>query len=512
MADRVTIELQPRGESLSVERGTPLRLVLHEHGVEFPCGGHAACAGCRVRITGGAPPAEGEHAAVLTREELADGWRLACRCTAERDLVLHVEQWETVILADQSPFAFQPRDGLGIAVDVGTTTLVAQLVDLRRGGVLAVRSALNPGAAAGADVMSRVHAARDEGTRRRLVAELRRSVGGLVTGLADAAPAGMRVESIVAAGNTVMHHLFGGIDLRPLSAAPFEPARNDACRLGAGELGWRIAGDPEVRFLPCLGGFVGSDILCGILATRIGERETPSVLIDLGTNGEIAVGNRERILCASTAAGPAFEGGGIGMGMRASTGAVSEVALEDGRLRCRVIGNTAPRGLCGSGLIDAVACALDAGSIEPSGRLAGGAKALEVLAPVRLSQQDIRQLQLAKAAVAAGLHILRRRFGLEDGDEAPVYLAGAFGNYVNRASARRIGLVHAPEAHLHGAGNTSLLGAKMALFADRDDDFQALRARIEHVPLASDPAFQERFVRETTFPAALPCRPADPPL
>ena len=499
--DRVTIELQPRGETITVERGTPLRLVLHEYGVEFPCGGHAGCAGCKVRVTGGTPPADADQAAVLTGAELADGWRLACRCQADRDLVLQVAQWETVMLADQSALEFTPRAGLGIAVDLGTTTIVAQLLDLRSGRVLDVRSTINPGTAWGSDVMSRVQAALDDGNRRQLVVELRRAVGSLVSGLAEAVHTGTRrVQSIVVAGNTVMHHFFCDLDPRPLSRAPFEPTQPEMCLWRARELGWPVAGDPLVRFLPCLGGFVGSDILCGILATRMMEREQPILLIDLGTNGEIVVGNRERVLCASTAAGPAFEGGRIGQGMRASTGAISEVALSGGRFRCQVIGNVAPRGICGSGLVDAVACGLDAGWIEASGRLANGAGTLEIMASIHVSQQDIRQLQLAKAAIAAGTRMLLKRFGLADAAEVPIFLAGAFGNYVNRASARRIGLVSAPDARLHPAGNTALIGAKLALFAEQDDDFAVLRTRIEHVPLASDPTFQEIFIRETAFP------------
>ncbi len=501
MRDQVTIELRPQGAVVAVARGTPLRLVLHQYGIEFPCGGHAGCAGCRVRVTGGAPPPDQDESAVLTTADLADGWRLACRCVADRDLVLHVEQWETIALADQSSLAFTPREGLGIAVDLGTTTIVAQLLDQERGTVLAVRSALNPGTAWGSDVMSRIQTACDPGRRQELVAGLRRAVGDLVRGLAAAARPDTRpVESIVIAGNTVMHHLFCDLDPAPLSRAPFEPAHPEERRLRARELGWPVAGDPLVRFLPCLGGFVGSDALCGILATRMLEREQPSLLVDLGTNGEIVVGNQARALCASTAAGPAFEGGQIGMGMRASTGAISEVALAGGRFRCQVIGNVTARGICGSGLVDAIACALDAGWIEASGRLTGGADTLEIMAPVRVSQQDIRQLQLAKAAIAAGCRILLHRFGLSHAAEVPIFLAGAFGNYLNRASARRIGLVSAPDTRLHPAGNTALMGAKLALFAPPDHDFATLAARIEHVPLASDPAFQQIFLRETAFP------------
>ena len=291
-----------------------------------------------------------------------------------------------------------------------------------------------------------------------------------------------------------MHHLFCGIDVVPLARWPFETAETGPRCFRALALGWPLAGDPTVRFLPCLGGFVGSDILCGILATKMRQSATPLMLVDLGTNGEIVIGNRERMLCASTAAGPAFEGGRIAMGMRATTGAIGEVTIEAGALRCRVIGNGAPRGLCGSGLVDAVAAGLDLGLIHPSGRLANGGRPLALAPPVRLVQNDIRQLQLAKAAIAAGIRILRARFGAT-ASAPPLYLAGAFGNYVNRSSARRIGLLDAPDERIEPAGNTALLGAKMALCRERRRcgrrAFQALRARIEHVPLAADPAFQE---------------------
>jgi uncharacterized 2Fe-2S/4Fe-4S cluster protein (DUF4445 family) len=230
--------------------------------------------------------------------------------------------------------------------------------------------------------------------------------------------------------------------------------------------------------------------------------ETPVVLVDLGTNGEIIIGNRDRMVCASTAAGPAFEGGGIRSGMRATTGAISEVTAECGRLRCRVVGDVPPRGICGSGLVDAVAAGLDLGLIDPSGRLIPAGRPLELAPPVTLVQRDIRQLQLAKAAVAAGIRILRRHFGSEAGPQGPVYLAGAFGNYVNPASARRIGLIDCPEEEIQPAGNTALLGAKMALCANAvdDDDFGGIRQRIQHVSLAADPAFQTTYVDEMTFP------------
>ena len=494
MSGRVRIELRPLGKTLEVAAGTPLQDVLFPYGVEFPCGGRGRCKRCKVKVVEGVLPATPEQAAILSPEELAAGWRLACHARAEADCALEIAQWETAILADDSSFAFTPREGLGIAVDIGTTTLVAQLLDLATARVLGVRTALNPQVKHGADVMTRVEYALHGGARA-LRDDIRAEVGTLIRKLAPPAP----VRDVALVGNTVMHHLFCGVDVEPLAHVPFEPVRDGQIDFRAGELGWTVPGDPLVRFLPCLGGFVGSDILAGVLATRMHESDRLIALLDLGTNGEIIIGNRERLVCASTAAGPAFEGGRISMGMRAATGAISEVARDGGGMRCRVIGHAVPRGICGSGLLDAVAVALDLGLVLPRGRLAGGAKQLPLAPPVALTQADIRELQLAKAATAAGIAIVLSRWGAAAAGLHRVYLAGAFGNYLNRASARRIGLLDFPEEMVEPAGNTALLGAKLALFGATD--FAALRARTEHVPLGSDAEFQDRYVEAMTFPA-----------
>ena len=490
---RVRIELRPLGRTLEVAAGTPLQDVLFPYGVEFPCGGRGRCKRCRVRVVSGlVPPTDGE-ARILAPAEIAEGWRLACHARAVADCVLEVAQWETAILADESAFSFTPRDGLGIAVDIGTTTLVAQLLDLATARVLGVRTALNPQTRFGADVMTRVEAA-VHGAAGGLRDAIRAEVGTLLRKLAPPAP----VREVALVGNTVMHNLFCGIDVEPLAHVPFEPVRDGLVEFRAAELGWSVPGDPPVRFLPCLGGFVGSDILAGVLATRMHESERFSLLLDLGTNGEIIAGNRERLVCASTAAGPAFEGGRISMGMRAATGAIAEVEAVDGRMRCRTIGHAPARGICGSGLVDAVAAALDLALLLPRGRLAGGAKALPLDGPVSLTQSDIRELQLAKAATAAGIDIVLARSGRSAAEVERVYLAGAFGNYLNRGSAQRIGLLGFPVEVVEPAGNTALLGAKLSLFGNAD--FPALRARVEHVPLGSDSEFQDRYVDAMAFP------------
>jgi uncharacterized 2Fe-2S/4Fe-4S cluster protein (DUF4445 family) len=468
------IRLEPLGRTLEAPSGAPLSDVLFPFGVEFPCGGRGRCRRCRVRVL------EGALASTADAQEPDGAW-LACRCRTAGDVTLEIAQWEASILADDSPFDFAPREGYGVAVDLGTTTLVAQLLDLRTARVLGVRTALNPQTQHGADIMSRVEFALHGGAEE-LRDLIRGEIDGLIRDLAP--PETPRRVAIV--GNTVMHHLYCGASVAPLAAYPFETREDGLVDFGDGR-----------RFLPCLGGFVGSDILAGILATRMHRSEKLNVLLDLGTNGEIVVGNRGRLLCCSTAAGPAFEGGRISMGMRAATGAISEVTARDGAFACRVLGGGEPRGLCGSGLVDAVATALDLGLALPSGRLAARARELSIAPPVVLTQQDVRELQLAKGAMAAGVDILLQRWGATREDVGRVYLAGAFGNYLNRASARRIGLLRFPVEQVEPAGNTALLGAKLALF--EDGDFGDVRGMVEHVPLGADPEFQDRYVEAMVF-------------
>lgn len=504
MQDNLRLDLVPLGSSLEVPRGTPLQDVLFAHGVEFPCGGRGRCKGCKVRVLEGTLPVTAEDRARLSATELDAGWRLSCRARAEQNLRLELAQWEARILADDSVFAFTPREGLGIAVDLGTTTLVAQLVDLETANVLAVSSALNSQARHGADIMSRIEFAVAEHGQSALESLIREQLGAMCRELLEAANTGRRpVRSVTLAGNTVMHHLFCGMDLEPLSAFPFETPSPGLRSFAAGALGWTLPGDPEVCFLPCLGGFVGSDILAGVLATRLDESHGLAALIDLGTNGELVVGTRGGMLCASTAAGPAFEGARISMGMRAATGAIYEVRVEGGGVRCRTLGGVEPRGLCGSGLVDAVAAGLDLGQIRSNGRLIAGDR-FPLAEPVALNQWDIRELQLAKGAIAAGLRILTQDLGATLDDLERVYLAGAFGNYVNQASARRIGLLNFPAEKVTPSGNTSLLGAKLALFdaGRRDLEYQELRARIRHISLKEHPGFQDAYVEEMSFPAA----------
>ncbi len=505
MPDNVRITLLPLGHEISVQRGTPLRDVLFPYGVEFPCGGNAICEGCKVKVVSGNLPLTAEQENMLSRKEAKEGWRLACRCKADEDITLELAQWEAKVLSDDSRFDFAPREGYGIAIDLGTTTLAAQLLDLKNGNVLAVETGLNDQGRFGADVMSRVFFAVTEKGQPALESAIRGQLGGLVGKLilsSKVDPA--RVLDIVIVGNTVMHHLFCGLDVAPLSQYPFQSPTIGLQSFEPAQLSWAGIPNATVRFLPCLGSFVGSDILAGILATNVHKSESLVGLIDLGTNGEIVIGNRDKLLFCSTAAGPAFEGSCISMGMRATTGAIVQVLGADGLLNCRVLGNVEPRGICGSGLVDAVAVGLSSQRIREDGKVVDEKGIYSLCPPVQLTQGDIRELQVAKAAIAAGVQILVKDLGATIGDLSKVYLAGAFGNYIDRSNAYRIGLLPVPPEKIQPAGNTALLGAKLALFQADPEIYAGIINLGRHVELNLDEQFQEIFINEMGFPELPP--------
>ena len=443
-------------------------------GVEFPCGGESACGGCKVRVLAGEVPVTAAMREALSEKDICDGWRLACCASAAERVVVDVEQWSLRVLTDDAHVPIEPRPGQGAVIDLGTTTLVVQVVDLTSGEVQRVETALNPQARYGADVMSRLQY--DLRRPGELGCLIRQSLGGML--------GGEPLREVLVAGNTAMHHLFCGLDVEPLTRAPFASPTLGGYRFEESDFGW----PGPVEFLPCLGGFVGSDLLCGIVATQLDEQTRPCALFDIGTNGEVLVGSAQGIVCASTAAGPAFEGGRIGVGMRAGTGAIDTVHVRDGRLECHVIGGGTARGICGSGLVDAAACGVELGLIGANGRLTNPDKRLPLVEDIALSQSDIRELQLAKGAMAAGLRMLAGA-GVEK-----LCLAGAFGNYIRETSARVIGLLPEDLA-VEPVGNSALRGARALLLTPsmRHARLRKVAALSQHVELAADSDFQYMY-------------------
>lgn len=500
MADRVTVHLLPGDASFEIERGASLQDQLFEHGVEFPCGGTGSCRGCRVQLCRGEAPITPADRERLSETELSKGWRLACQCKPETNIQLRIAQWEMEILGDDAEISFSPKPGYGVVVDVGTTTVAAQLIDRSNGRLLASESALNPQAAHGADVVSRIRYAIESNGLRDLTQSIHRCIAVLIASLAGSAEIETgSINEILLVGNTAMHHFACGLDPEPLASLPFHSPNDDVQRIA---LTSGSMPNLNAHFLPCLGGFVGSDLLAGILAVGMHERDTVSALVDLGTNGEIVMGNRERIVCASTAAGPAFEGGGIAQGMRAVSGAIRSVHIENGAMRCDVIGGGEARGICGSGLVDATAAALRLGFIAPGGKIETPDKTIQLTDDVSLTQSDIRHLQLAKGAIAAGFELLAEEMNIPSDAIENVYLAGAFGNYLSIDAALAIGLLPAHAESIHAAGNTALRGVKLALGRPDDSDleFNKLRKLISHIELACSPGFQERYAACMRFP------------
>jgi len=403
----------------------------------------------------------------------------------------------------------------GLAVDIGTTTLAGYLTDLETGQVVGVDSTTNPQVAFGEDVMSRItYGMMHRGGVERMRDCLLEALDRMLKNAAEEAGINREdVLDIVVVGNTCMHHLFLGIDPGALGVSPFSPATLGSVDARGRELGLGT-GAARVHVLPVKAGFVGADCLGAILTTRLHASKKPALLLDIGTNGEIVLGGRERLLCASCATGPAFEGAHITQGMRASYGAIEGVKIDPESLEVelKVIGgeDARPRGICGSGIISAVFEMLRAGVIDRKGMLKREFKGRFVLAGgkesgtgrgISVTQEDIKTVQLAKAALYAGCRVLMERYGID----APgkVLLAGAFGSHIDRRAALGIGMF--PECDLRkisAAGNAAGDGARMALL-DRRKRKEAgdIAKRMEYVELTLAPEFQNEFVRGIPFPA-----------
>ncbi|HYX80377.1 MAG TPA: ASKHA domain-containing protein, partial [Actinomycetota bacterium] len=416
------------------------------------------------------------------------------------------------------------RPALGVALDVGTTTVVATLVDLSTGGVAAVESALNGQARFGADVIARIGHAM---TGDDAVDELRASVVATVNELLGRTIAAAGVDrgdviQLVAVGNATMLHLLLGADPRSIALAPFAATSLEPQDLRADELGLEIHPEGRVVLLPGIGPYVGADIIGDLVATGLAREDRVRLLVDVGTNGEIVCGSAERVVATAAPAGPAFEGGQILHGMRAVEGAIEGLSLERGEVELTVIGDARPRGICGSGLIDVVAQLRLIGLLNPNGTLVSREQALEAAHPladrlverdgvrafaltdeVVLTQLDVRELQSAKGAIATGIEVAMRELGVQAEDLEEVLLAGSFGTYVDPANARVLGLVPSvPVQRIRAVGNAASEGAKMALlsFREREIAFE-LPSFVEYVELSGAEDFNDRFVANLAFPA-----------
>jgi uncharacterized 2Fe-2S/4Fe-4S cluster protein (DUF4445 family) len=436
------------------------------------------------------------------------------------------------VLIDVQPGDTTPRQ-YGIAFDLGTTTVVATLLDLATGTPLAVASMLNKQQPFGADVITRISAIMMEpatlDTLARLAHETLAELTADVCGQAGVDPG--EVCEVALAGNATMTHIALGIDPEPLGVAPFIMAARQLPEVLAADLNLPVHPRARAFMFPAFGGYVGGDITAGLLASGMDRDSRTRLFVDIGTNCEIVLGNRDWLLATAAPAGPAFEGAAIRCGMRAADGAIEVVSMTPDGVELRVIGDAKPAGLCGSGLVDAVSSLVGVGLLDRSGRfvpeadapalapgLAGrltmlGAERVFVLhwlgepgdvaRSIFLSQRDVRELQFAKAAIATGWNILLQEAGLAPGDIQQVLLAGSFGSYLSPANAIRLGLVpRLPAARVVSAGNVAGEGAKMALLSVRERaGALALQEEVRYVELSDRSDFNDAFVEQLQFPA-----------
>jgi uncharacterized 2Fe-2S/4Fe-4S cluster protein (DUF4445 family) len=433
------------------------------------------------------------------------------------------------VLAGEHLVAVEPGDTTGdcygVAFDVGTTTLVGTLMNLRTGMAASVLSTLNGQAPFGADVISRISHGMNG---PEAIIELQQAVISTMNTILDELyrATGMtpaQTYEAVVVGNVTMLHLLLGVDPSPLSMSPFTPAFMDELSVQAHDIGLQIHPQGYVQTLPALGAYVGADIVAGVLATGVVREDRLRVFVDVGTNGEIVLGSALRALATAAPAGPAFEGSQIRCGMRATVGAIEGVQIGD-RVQLQVIGgDVPPEGICGSGLVDVVAQLLLAGLLEHSGRLKSaadvphhplrdrlidvdGMRAFLLADGVYLTQRDIRELQFAKGSIATGIKVLMDILGVTAADLDEVLLGGSFGSYLNPESARIIGLVPPVAVNrIVAVGNSAGEGAKIALLSYRERQVAfELPARIEYVELSGRSDFNDSFVSVLAFPQLEP--------
>ncbi|MFZ5828053.1 MAG: ASKHA domain-containing protein [Bacillota bacterium] len=518
----MTYTIHAAGRAISVAPGTALSVALNQSEiyVETPCGARGYCRKCLVKVMGEAPEPTPSDREQLTAEELAMGFRLSCQLKVAGDLAVAVVP---AAVADPKkaamgrlsiPFTVDPwanlnptGRSLGFALDVGTTSLAGALLDLTTGEELAAQAMPNPQAVHGADLMSRLsYAIGGEAQRQELISLVRSAAAQMLERLLS--KAGARREEVVAAtlvGNTAMHHLFLGLPVENLALAPYTPALLEGCQVD-------LPSFPPLYALPNIAGFVGADAVAAGLAAGIDRGDETVLVVDIGTNGEILLRHQGQVYACSAPAGPAFEGGEISQGMRAGPGAIEAVEFDGAELLVGVIKGAPARGVCGSGLLDGIAALLEAGlldwmgRIRPEGpaahRVGEGAMAVALAPGVRLTQKDIRALQLAKGAIRSGIDLLMQVARIGPDDLHAILLAGAFGNYLRRESAIAIGLLPAvAPAKVRPIGNAAAAGAKLALLSKEGRArAEALAREARWIDLATHPDFEEIFMEALNFP------------
>lgn len=483
-----SVQIIPHNQILRVSAGSNLLSVLREAGyvLDAPCGGHGTCGKCRVVVNG--------------QEQLA------CQTVVDADMTVSLRETAAISIMADSSVQDVPGgsdNGYFLAFDIGTTTVVCYLLSDRK--ELACASMLNPQVVYGADVISRIQAGingKAEHMRQLLQDGMERLIQEVCT---KAGIDAKQIGRIAVVGNPAMQQLFMGIDLKNLVTMPYTPAITTAQSVPAKDY-LPSCENAELLVVPDISCYVGADSVACVIATKMYEATKTTLLVDIGTNGEMVLGNSQRMIACSTAAGPAFEGAKIKFGMRGAPGAIDHVWLAGGEIKCHVIGDVTAKGICGSGLIDAVAVALDTGLINLRGRIQvtqeiDGQRFIPLCDGIYLTQEDIREVQLAKSAIASGIELMAAQLALDVSQIEEVILAGAFGSFMTPRSACRIGLLYAIlEDRITTVGNAAGTGAKeLACHRDLFAYTPHLAEQIDFIELADLSAFPRTFARNISF-------------
>ena len=482
-----------------VPQGADLYEILTQQHIALsaPCGGKASCGKCQVRVLQGDLPVTEAESRLLSHEQLDQGIRLACchrRC--ESDVVVEVREegdgFQVLGVERMQYQTAKKSNGVGLAVDIGTTTLAMALVDLATGRVLREIKKRNPQRMYGGDVISRIQACQQYGVKR-LQELVLQEIRQVILSTQEA------IQCVYVCGNTTMSHIFLGIDPESLSVYPYQ-GRFEATRVVEGKVLFDdVTGekfDFPVILLPCPSAFVGGDVVAGIISTRLMEKEN-ALLVDLGTNGEMALHHNGTIYTTSTAAGPAFEGGNMACGVASIPGAICQIQMEDDQVEYRTIGGQPPIGICGSGYMEGIGQLLMQGLVDETGYLE---EAVEIEGQIRILPEDIRHFQLAKSAVRSGMELLCRKAGVPLEQVTKVFISGGFGKSSNLASLAQLKIIPKewiPKTTL--LGNTALDGTIQAMLMQKEGALEQIRRTMVSMDLAAEEDFQKEYLKHMRF-------------
>jgi len=480
---------------------------------DAPCGGQGTCRKCSVTVTGRVRSLDGYGERSVENEQL-----LACRYAAVEDctVVLKAKEKMNVVTTGAGAIA-GGGEGLGFAVDIGTTTVASFLYDLETGTRLGAEGGRNAQRSYGADVISRITCA-SEGKLPQLRDAVRRQLTGMAEELCKKCGKETRdLRRVRIAGNTVMEHLFDGLDPTNIGTAPFTPESLFGDHRPSKACMPELDADADVYLCPCVAGYVGGDITAGLVASGAHKATGLWLYVDIGTNGEMGLGNQDGFVCCATAAGPAFEGAEIACGMDGSAGAIDKVKVVDGDVEVHVIGEGKAIGICGSGLIDAISAMLKVGAVTEAGRMLppedapekirerifrreDGSLAFMLKDGVYIAAQDIREVQLAKSAIRAGAETLLQLQGKTAGDLTDLVIAGGFGSFIDKQSALHIGLLpQVPLEKISHVGNAAGAGAALCLTDAGEAVLEQFNEKCTYLELSSSREFMENYVDYMAF-------------